>query len=458
MSWGCGPLGEWGALQRWFSGSVAPLGERIAFQRLVLYSSSHHYNLAGRSAQEVGISAEVWADSADVAETFACSRRGSMMRKRRFVEQSLVQSSFVTKTPRRASAALAACFICFLANVVVADSDMEQVAIQTVIETHSNVRAYWTAERMAAAQPMPLPRIARTTGAAVPEAAAPRGPALIAPSGGPGDEPTEYRVSQSALASELQPLAGSFPFVFTAFRAFPNHPFLYKQIPYRHVGKLFFSIPGEGPFVCSGSVVNAPNNSMVWTAGHCVYTPDVGFHTNFLFAPARRQSSNPYATWTVQDIGTLVGWQNGLLEYDHGALAMARGGPGAGNYLIGQGGFLGFAADISRQQHWHVTGYPAEAPFSGEHQFFCATPRAVDDLPTGTGGDPQTIGVGCDMTGGSSGSPWILDWSGNPGQSNFLNGNVSYGYEGSSDELYGPYFGDGAINLRDGIGAVVISP
>jgi hypothetical protein len=59
--------------------------------------------------------------------------------------------------------------------------------------------------------------------------------------------------------------------------------------------------------------------------------------------------------------------------------------------------------------------------------------------------DPETIGIGCDMTGGSSGGPWIVDW----GTNNYLNSNVSYGYIGVPDQFYGPYFGDAAQALYD---------
>ena len=41
----------------------------------------------------------------------------------------------------------------------------------------------------------------------------------------------------------------------------------------------------------------------------------------------------------------------------------------------------------------------------------------------------DTIGVGCDMTGGSSGGPWILGL----GRGNYINGLISYGYDGGTE-------------------------
>jgi hypothetical protein len=184
-----------------------------------------------------------------------------------------------------------------------------------------------------------------------------------------------------------------------------------------------------------------------------VNTPGVGFHTNFVFAPARHEGVNPFETWAANTLGTLNGWANAeLLEFDHGGAFMNPGGPGPGNLQVGVLGSLGFLANAPREQHWHARGYPAAAPFDGEHHHTCAATWAVNDQPSGDSAFPQTIGIGCDMTGGSSGGPWIVDFSGEAGATNLLNGNVSYGYIGVPDKQYGPYFGDGAINLRELLG------
>lgn len=328
--------------------------------------------------------------------------------------------------------------------------------VQQHVTTMSAMRAYWTEERMRNAQPVPMPQAFGAPSAQPTDLAPlPSGPAVIANSGGPGDPPVERVVDAAELSGlDLDPQATPGPFAFTGYRLFPNATVLYQQFPYVFVGKVFFTIPGQGDYVCSGSVVNAPNLSLVWTAGHCVYSPGVGWHTNFVFYPARHEGQNPYAFWTANTLGTTTGWaNNGMFEYDHGAAFMNPGGPGAGNFLIGQTGYLGFAANLPRQQHWHLQGYPAEFPFDGEHHHLCATDWATDDQPDGTPGvDPQTIGVGCDMTGGSSGGPWVVDLNGQPGSGNIVNGNTSYRYLGIPNRLYGPYFGDGAIALRDALG------
>ena len=120
-------------------------------------------------------------------------------------------------------------------------------------------------------------------------------------------------------------------------------------------------------------------------------------------------------------------------------------------------GTLGFAWNWPRfTQHWHQIGYPAAFPFNGLKQVVCSSSHNTNDfsLPDpGFVGDPDTVGTGCDMTGGSSGGPWIKDFSGVAGASNFLNGNVSYGYINPSEpeQMYSPYFGDFSKALRDAL-------
>ncbi len=58
-------------------------------------------------------------------------------------------------------------------------------------------------------------------------------------------------------------------------------------------GKVFFTDNGVN-YVCSGSAITGTNESVVWTAGHCVYEGPGGFFTNFMFVPAYRDGAAPY--------------------------------------------------------------------------------------------------------------------------------------------------------------------
>ena len=83
--------------------------------------------------------------------------------------------------------------------------------------------------------------------------------------------------------------------------------------------------------------------------------------------------------------------------------------------------------------------------------------HGTDDQPTGNAAvDPATIGVGCDQTGGTSGGPWLVNFSGFAGLTNLVNGNNSYKYNNLPLNLYGPYFTTGASNVRDAAQSVFV--
>ena len=108
-------------------------------------------------------------------------------------------------------------------------------------------------------------------------------------------------------------------------------------------------------------------------------------------------------------------------------------------------GSLGFSANLDNNRHWFNIGYPAAYPFDGRRQQICTAPFAFYDTNLN---QPYPVGIGCDMTGGSSGGPWIINFSGDAGFANYLNGNNSY-RRLDPEEMYSPYFGDAAQNLYD---------
>jgi len=337
-----------------------------------------------------------------------------------------------------------------------------------------DVLAFWTPERLRDAVSLDVTRdalAARTSLRGTSLSLATRGESLLATSGVPGQAAETVRGTANVErlltrgAGGIEPQLGDAPWNFSRYRLFPETPrdpdIMYRTFPYRLTGKLFFVIPGEGTFVCSASSVNSENHSLVWTAGHCVATPLEGgrfvFHTNFLFVPGYRGQAScaltPFGCWTAKDVNTLIGWAVlGLFEYDHGAIVANLGGNGLPRKVGDRIGWLGFTANIPQDQHWHVHGYPQAAPFDGNHHEICTAQLAGTDLPTGGFFDPETSGIGCDQTGGTSGGAWVINFSGLGGPTNLLNGNNSYRYGGgppNSLRLYGPYFSDGAINLRD---------
>ena len=378
-----------------------------------------------------------------------------------------LEVSFKWRTPSLMTAIFAA--VMFLPCIAAfAQNDQAITSTQTV--SGGEAKSYWTEERMLTAKPLPFPMKAALNRPAAPISIRETSrKATIASSGGPGDKPYEMKVDSSELSalSVPEPVFGTAPFSFTRYRVFPDIKKTYKTYPYNVIGQLFFTIPGMGNFVCSASVINASNLSVVWTAGHCVYTPGIGFHTNVVFVPGTNNGKMPFEFWNAKILATTMGWGfNALLEYDHGAVALYRGGKHQMR-VAEDLGYLGFLADAPRMQHWHLVGYPVNprdlnttppgAQFDGLHQEICAAAWATDDQPTGNAAvDPATIGVGCDQTGGTSGGPWLVNFSGFAGLTNLVNGNNSYKYNNLPLNLYGPYFTTGASNVRDAAQSVFV--
>jgi V8-like Glu-specific endopeptidase len=302
-----------------------------------------------------------------------------------------------------------------------------------VVQTHDEIVAYWTPERMREAKPYPMPDVTKQAKAKV-LATEPDGPLFITP----GGSPEEARQLDLLKEGDRATLGYSYPPPFSVHEVFPLG--LYTWYPWRTVGKVFFTSGGSN-YVCSGSVMGG---RAVWTAGHCVYDPDLGtWHTNWSFVPGYRDGLTPFGTWTAFDLVTLVGWVGGDLSYDIGAAAVSDRN---GRKISWDTGYLGFMANAATRQHWNIFGYPAASPFNGQRQWNCQASISRRD----TSLNPASVGAGCNMTGGCSGGPWIVnhDWKRpTQGSYNLVNGVVSYGYTGSPLELFSPYFGTGAVNV-----------
>ena len=212
-------------------------------------------------------------------------------------------------------------------------------------------------------------------------------------------------------------------------------------------GKVFFSI-GAARYVCSGSVVTETDTgrSIVLTAGHCVYDQATrAFVTNFMFYP--EYDTNPTSTcantkwgcWTATALVAHNGWtsQPGLnsssLQYDWGFAVVTTGGLSGtaqldatvGSFDLAVPGFTSGAQGFS-------FGYPAAAPYAGADLTYCSQTLGED---ANMGNVTWAMGS-CGMTGGSSGGPWMSNFSTDRGGLSSVN---SYGYTGLIG-MYGPKF------------------
>jgi V8-like Glu-specific endopeptidase len=199
-------------------------------------------------------------------------------------------------------------------------------------------------------------------------------------------------------------------------------------------GKVFFTDSGVN-YVCSGAAVASANESLVWTAGHCVNDGPGDFHTNFLFVPAYRDGVAPYGKFAASTLLTTSGWQaSGQWGVDLGAAVV--GTNAAGQTLSAAVAEAPLTFDAPRNQAYRIYGYPAAKKFSGQRMRVCKTSWLLDDASAA----PPTLGAACDMTGGSSGGPWVT-------ASGSIASVVSYGYRSLSNVLFGPHLESEAQSL-----------
>jgi V8-like Glu-specific endopeptidase len=233
--------------------------------------------------------------------------------------------------------------------------------------------------------------------------------------------------------------AGTFNAHFTSSRLIPLTAD--TSYPYRTVGKLFFTIPGQGDFVCSASVIKP---RLILTAGHCVHsgTASPGFFTNWRFAPAFRDGVAPFQTWDWNFVITTSTWASGGGSVPNAAdYALIELRDRSINNVVRRigdvTGFLGFQTLSLLPNHAHILGYPGNLD-SGQkmHQVTAESFRAVS---------PNCVEYGSDMRGGSSGGPFVQNFgqlaTGQTGGTNTginrVIGVVSYGYTSTDPKVQG---------------------
>ncbi len=207
-------------------------------------------------------------------------------------------------------------------------------------------------------------------------------------------------------------------------------------------GVIFIKTPfGFGR--CSGTSVNAPNYSVVFTAGHCVHTGGrFGFWMDFdsVFVPAYRYGQRPFGVFPVKWIDSTLQWRvSGSENFDIGAAVVGRNE--RGQLLAKAVGGTGIAWGLKAAQVFDVHGYPAEEPFDGETQRICSqTPFLGHDAGSFLTAGPLNLAVDCNVTGGASGGGWTI-------RDGVLNSVTDYGYPDDSHTDFGAYFGEEAGRL-----------
>jgi V8-like Glu-specific endopeptidase len=287
---------------------------------------------------------------------------------------------------------------------------------------------YWTEARMAQAIPLDNMRNRKRARPTVSDEVGDR-PASIAGIG------LLDEASGGTIQAAAQP-AMTYPFPFG--RRYVEKK-LRKKGPYKAVGRVFFRRGGQ-KFVCSGASVVSKPRQVVFTAGHCLHS-DGKWSTDVVFIPARTpgKKNNPFGVFAAKRLWVPLGWRDQMNDaFDMGTFSVRKNKKG--KKLQKTVGALGFAYNKDRVQHWEVFGFPAQKPFKANKLTVCSAQWARDDLENGN----DSIGLGCDMSGGSSGGPWILNLK----RGNLLNGIITYGYGSEPGAVYGPYFGANANWIR----------
>jgi hypothetical protein len=199
-----------------------------------------------------------------------------------------------------------------------------------------------------------------------------------------------------------------------------------SPLPYPSAhGKVFFTSNSDVNYVCSGTALTSNNQSVVWTAGHCVNEGPGAFYHNFLFVPAYRDGAAPYGQFAAPTLLTTSGWQaNGEYGVDVGAAVVGRNA--SSQTLDGAVAERSIVFNSIRNQSYKLFGYPAARKFSGGRLRVCDTAWSMND----TSANPDTMGVPCDMTGGSSGGGWVTT-------SGAVASVISYGYSNLKNVLFG---------------------
>jgi hypothetical protein len=272
---------------------------------------------------------------------------------------------------------------CLLLSAPAAEARVES---KKVGQSKGSVASYWTAERMKAAKP------------------------------------AKRQVRESAAKPKPAPAPWSSAEITTP----------YTQQPTSTHGKVFFTL-GRNDYVCSGTALLSANKSVVWTAGHCVNEGPGDFATNWQFVPAYKDGSAPLGVYVAENLYTTTAWRSsGDFSHDLGAAVVGQAG---GTALTDRVGGRGIAFNYNRSQTYNSYGYPAAPPFTGERLWRCTSALQTSDRSA----NPATMGIGCDMTGGSSGGGWVVGSS--------VYSVNSYGYRNQPNVMFGPYQGSVAQSL-----------
>ena len=224
-------------------------------------------------------------------------------------------------------------------------------------------------------------------------------------------------------------------------------------------GRILFTMGGVD-YICSGSVIDDSSEgngfSTVLSAGHCVFDAADGWATNWMYiprfddAPTYDCASAYYGCWTAtrlaahQQFVTAGGFNDQAVAVDFAFARVGLGGKGEVGTLELDATTHGYGlkvGGVALSDTLWAFGYPAAGKYRGKDLTYCKGTLIND--PYGA----DTWGMACNMTGGSSGGPWLADTT-NPGTTEGRVASLnSYGYSGLT-YMFGPKFTSATVTIQ----------
>lgn len=337
--------------------------------------------------------------------------------------------------------------LCGMALVLASLPAAAASGVMTLAKPHSkSAERVWTAERYAAAKPMPLQELDRgglegTSEASswtARESVSAEGRAPIAGVRADGMNrlfeaaDRDLALAEEDLGSIHEPANGNANNYFTSARLVPTSAD--RSYPYTTVGKLFFHIPNKGDFYCSAAVIRA---RIIATAGQCAHsgTANPGFYTDFEFVPAYRDGVAPFDTWEWEYLVVHNTWtgSNGKLPNaaDYALIELEDKVINGATRKIGDVvGYLGYQIQRLRPNHAHLLGYASN--FDNGEKLHQVTAQALRAAAS------NNVEYGSDMRSGAGGGPLIQDFGDNPslvkwiGTQSYFNTSTAVKVQGAS--------------------------
>jgi V8-like Glu-specific endopeptidase len=308
----------------------------------------------------------------------------------------------------------------------------------TITQSPAQTLAYWTPARMAGAVPVQTPVRNDTPHSVSPQIQ----------TGTPGKasswSPPGLYEGPSVATAQQEPAAGASPQTQCQYCYIPYTRYFYfakyRTYPISTIGKLFFTNDGKN-YVCSASVIYT---NTLDTAGHCVANTD-GTHlwdSSALFCPSYNAGVNSaVGCWAANYFVTWDQWKTaGSFEWDFGGINTSTCGTVWCTPIANRTGYLGVAWNQGEDQNFTAFGYPQASPFDGNYIVVCQSEFGYETSDGNNQGGPNSIAIGCDMTGGSSGGPWIIGF----GSGNWVNGHNDWKWNSLPQAMNSPY-----VDTRD---------